>query len=402
MMRRANSHLIALAAAGACVAVALNVPASSATPAGGPAASHHASSKPRPAPAALTAVTLIKKAKLKAALHTKVSPTQANGGVAPYPTLFESQAEVETKLTTLTVSLFTDKTVKDAKQTYQSEAGTVAHHYKGIGAQASSQSDGQVTVRTGAQVLVVFPGLTPAGETYVADHGKSPASLQKTLYGPALNSARALAKHLAGKLLKGNYVELPHGALAPCISAAAFKKQTHKPVTIVPMNLSNSPPAQQCNYTIGGKPFLDTTYTARQAKTALTAGTPAQIYASDRAAAAGKQVEHATVGPVKAFMVEDADWHVDFLVSGSAHHASPFGKGGGGAASAASSHGLLLTKVLNGYTYTVDYNDCLITMLAAIGNLLGPSLNNLGPAGKQDARKLKRDTQKWCHDMTGQ
>jgi hypothetical protein len=388
----------ALVTAVAGVALCVSVPPNSAaTTSRSPAATGHEAKKQAKAPAALRANLLIKGAKLRAALHTKVGATQDNGGDAPDPTSFETQAEVETKLTTLLTTLFTYQTKADAVRAYGAFAGPSPHRIRHLGNAASTQPDAQVTVRKGGQVLTVLPGLTPAGETYVVDHDKSPASVETALNRPALEAARALTRHMTGPRLTGHYVHLPRGAIDPCISRSALKKATHQAITVQPMNVSFEAPSQQCNYTVGSRPYEDTTYTAAQARTAISLGSPQAVFAADLKAAEGKRVQRKTIGPLKAFMVEDEDWTVEILVSRSAHKHAAAGDHSGSPLATSKARAVVIFKFSNGYTFPVSKLDCVALMNQEIHRELDPELRQIGETGAEGAGFQLDDAIKdWC------
>ncbi len=308
-------------------------------------------------------------------------------------------------MTVLTVRLTSYPTQHGAAAGYAALAGpgTGSHRIAGLGHAGATQSDGTVYVLSGHQVLVVRPTATVAGNNYVAAQGKSSQSLQTVFYGPALTAARVLARHMSGHAPSGPHFYLPPGALSPCIgTAASFHKATHKAVTMQPV-VTQSPPAQQCDFTIAGQPFQTTTYTGAQARSAISTGSPQAVFAAERTRAGGRRVKSATVGPIKAFMVQDTDWQVDFLVHGFvAPRAADTSRGTGPTARPATRAGDALIETLNGYTFTVSYDDCFNTMNYELGGVLGPTFRGLGSAGDAARAKLTQDMKDWCRGLTSQ
>jgi hypothetical protein len=139
-------------------------------------------------------------------------------------------------------------------------------------------------------------------------------------------------------------------------------------------------------------------YTSAQARSAISAGSPQAIFAADLRNATGRRVQQATVGPIQAFMVEDTDWHVDFLVHGYvAARASGLSRGTRQTARPASRAGDALIETLNAYTYKVTYEDCIRSMIDELDGVLGPTLRSLGEADGEEADDiLSQDLTDWC------
>jgi len=280
-----------------------------------PAPSRH----PTPAapPRDLQALALLTAAGLPAALRAGGHGYQDDGGTATtYPSLgFASEADTETTLTRFRVSLQSWDTPATASDDYDALTRSGGTPMTGLGEKAMDQIGEQIVVLEGSQVLVVGVDLTPAGEDYLAAHGKSPAALLAVMDRPARSAAKALAAHLSGHPATGTYLQLPAGALDPCnLSTAAIGAATKQPVTAVHAPSENRP-AQQCDVAIGGSPFLVQTYTSAQAAAAVPTTTVAAVYATDLRAPTVRNRRQMAGPHVKAFMAADADFVLEILAT---------------------------------------------------------------------------------------
>lgn len=277
---------------------------------GSAAAKHHATKK---APPAITAIALFHRTALKKALGLTISRVQDDGGVAQYDGSFASSAEVATKLTILTATLTSYPNRKAAFAAFQAGRYAGTKRIKGVGTRAYSAGD-HVVVQTGDQLMIDQARPSAAGEDYLATQEKSSAAIDLVVNTPALKSGTALGKKVIGKWKVASYSELPKGAAPPC--GRPNKKYG---ITTPTVSLSESPPFQQCDFTVGGSPFERQTYTLGQARTSLSKLTPDQAYAAELAQTDGRKVKQATftVGriQIKIFMVLDDDWEFGSLIT---------------------------------------------------------------------------------------
>jgi hypothetical protein len=366
------------------------------------------------APSGLVASNLLASVSVSAALHTRGA--QDDGGVSTGSTTFVSQAVTQSRLTVFTVMLTTYDTPANATQSYQQLAVQGSKQLPGVGDAAAYQPATQVTVRKGAQVLTVRVAGTTAGNNVLASQGKNAASLQQVLDKPLLAAARAIAPHLSGQSVTGQYVEIPRGGADPCaIPVAALQAKLHKSVSLSHA-ASESPPAQQCDYTIDGKPYIVQTFTAAQARSAIPRANLRSIFTADRARGSQSGTLKDTAGPFTLFMNPDADWTAEVLLSGpraGTPGASTQGLGSPGVIEPAGYRQptppehpapLILVKVANGYTFVMDYDDCYELFYGAIGDdidgLSSPVFQTLGPAAAAAAvQKVKNDIHDWCSEL---
>ncbi len=287
---------------------------------GGPssAGAGHDGPGPVPAPKELQALPLLTATGLPTALGTSVHGFQDDGGTAStYPSAgFISTAETETRLTRFQVSLQSYTNPADATQAYNQLTASGGTPIAGLGDKAMAQVAQQVVVLKGSQVLVVGVNLTSAGNDYLAEHDKSPASVLAALDRPARAAARAIVPQLTGAAVSGSYLQLPAGATDPCaISTKSLATATKQAVTATNAASENRP-AQQCDIQIGSSPYVVQTYTSTQAAAAIPATTLAAVYAQDaQVSTPGQRVQTASEH-LKAFMNIDTDFTLEVLVTG--------------------------------------------------------------------------------------
>jgi hypothetical protein len=219
------------------------------------------------------------------------------------------------------------------------------------------------------------------------------------------------------------YVEIPAGAVNPCgIPVAELSAKLHKSVSAGTVVQSQMPPAQQCSYTISGKPFSVQTYTAAQAAAAIPPTTLATLFATTRQQPSRVATLYADVAPYQLYMKPDADWVGEVLLSDPSRAIPSDGTSTPGAAGlsdevttqpvgfhapvdvAPRGPGLTWVRVANGYTFVVDFEDCYDFFLDAIRAENEEATSQLKatlgiPAANAIYRQLTKDLEDWCHEL---
>jgi hypothetical protein len=253
-----------------------------------------------------------------------------------------------------------------------------------LGSGGASVATGAVAVLKGAQVLTVSsaPLASVQAQIQQAVQAGSFSSvisqLQTVSSTQPLSGARALAAHLSGQSASGSYVELPPDAVNPClISTTKLGGSLKSTVTAANAPLHQvTTPAQECDYMVGGYPYLIQVESEAQAEHSVPPTTLSAIYAADLSTGGGQgNVLQKTSGPDQAFMVPGQDWTFEMLLARKGASAAsttlPAGAGvsadltravasaGAGTTTALRVAGGELIRVENGRTFRISERDCL-------------------------------------------
>jgi hypothetical protein len=295
-----------------------------------------------PPPANLTAVSLVGKADLAKELGEPISAIQDDGGVTASAddgsgdaSDFESQVELATSDTHLAIVLTAYPSASAAQTGYDGDVADFAEPVSlpGLGSEAAADvrpnpcatvpADvqvecfftrkvglaglGEVAVRDGGQVLTVEPSAAPAVAAEVRPSPGTPASVQQAI--ALINTievvqpqavAKALAPLMSGQTSTGTYLELPEGALNPCAaSSSTIASELKTDVTAVNV-MSDTPPEQECLYTIGGESYTAYTETGAQAADSVPLTSLQAMYAKDAQDASTST----TLGPTDGISIQ--------------------------------------------------------------------------------------------------
>ena len=256
----------------------------------------------------------------------------------------------------------------------------------------TSVATGAIAVLKGAQVLTVSsaPLASVQAQIQQALQAGSLSSvitqLQAISSTQPLSAARALTAHLSGQPASGRFVQLPPGAVNPClISTTKLGGKLKSTVTAAnaPLQQVNSP-AQECDYTVGGYPYLVQVETESQAEHSVPPTTLAAIYAADLSTGGHANLLQQTSGPDQAFMVPGQDWTFEMLLARNGASAASttlpnkesanvdltraLPSAGAGATTALVLRDDELIRVEDGRTFAISERDCF-----AISDLLGTS-----------------------------
>lgn len=306
-------------------------------------------SLPEP-PAALNALSLVHSAGLAESLGAPVLATQDDGGETLSgggPTQFQSVVEVATKTTALTVTLLTFASDAAAKQTYHSDVDQGWQSVSGVGDEAAVLPDlklgsecnfsssaspnaqeeclsllrsagtalllgvGHEDVLKGAQVMEVLPAATAAGSSQLTT---ALATSPPTAAWPAVMSllndvfftlpqaaAKALAAKLTGQSATKSYLAIPKEGLNACGVPASKLVGGQGSATAANIP-SDTPPEQECLYTINDESYDFYVETSEQASGSISGESLAQVYAKDAKGANLTKASHVSKQiTVKAF-----------------------------------------------------------------------------------------------------
>jgi hypothetical protein len=366
-----------------------------------PSAARAATATPAAAPAGLVAVTLFKATHLASVLPG-LRGRQDDGGYAQtYPgTSFVSTVQAQTADTAFSVTLTAFASKSSAGQGFVTERSGTSK-LPGVGNRAALLANEETLVLEGSQVLLVQVTGTAAGNDLIAAGDKSPAVLKQILGAPLLAATKALVHHMNGQPAKKAYTYLPAGARNPCsVTAASVKAKIHHPVVVTPA-MSEQPPSQQCDYSLNSQPFLVQTYTHAQAVLASPPTTLDAVFSADLAAANGRNnALTATIGPVRLFMIPDEDWTAEALIESSAKGIPTSSAPAAADGSGATTHGLSLVRVLNGYTYTVSFEDCVALFNQEVLGVLADPIDAIPDVSDATKNALLNKVYDWCLYMT--
>jgi len=258
-------------------------------------------------------------------MGTTVTGLQDDGGVSSSQGApsFESQAETATSDANFAITLTSYASDSAANQAYTSDLSQNGNQQtlSGVGTKASIATNpllsvcenesasvapevcgarlragggnalsGQpVTVLKGAQVLTVTPTPTASVKTQFANDEASAtesgafeqliALAKMVLVTQPTAMATALAGRTTGQTSTKRYLEVPHGAINACLVPAS--KLASKGLSVTASNVSSdTPPEQECRYTVNGEEFGWYSETSAQAADSVPPTTLQQIYAT--------------------------------------------------------------------------------------------------------------------------
>jgi len=308
------------------------------------------SESPSEPPAALDALSLVHSAGLAANLGAPVTATQDDGGETfsgGGPTQFQSVVEVATKTTVLTVTLLTFPSGAAAKQTYHSDVDQGWQSVSGVGDEAAVLPDfklgsecnfspaaspndqeecltllrsagtallsgvGHEDVLKGAQVVEVLPAATAAASsqltTALATSSTTAAwptvvsLLNDVFFTLPQAAAKELAAKMTGQLATKNYLAVPKEGLNACGVPASKLVGSHGSATAANIP-SDTPPEQECLYTINDESYDFYVETSEQASGSISGESLAQVYAKDAEGASLTKASHVSKQiTIKAF-----------------------------------------------------------------------------------------------------
>jgi hypothetical protein len=238
------------------------------------------------APKSLVAARLATASALSAA-GVPASGIQDDGG-AQTPEAFSSQVEVMSKDgTPLTITLATYASSADARSAYSASASSGATPLPGVGDRAATSGNDSYVLK-GSQVLTVEAKLSAAAvqqEVQAKEQGGAiPANLGAAAAADATAVAKGLGTKLTGTAAKpsASYHELPAGAVDPCATAASAVASALGVQHVTSQEvLTDTPPAQECQYSSSAGTFDLYTITAAQAAAAVPPTTVAAVIARD-------------------------------------------------------------------------------------------------------------------------
>jgi hypothetical protein len=168
----------------------------------------HTSTGSASVPKAFQAWPLVTGGGLPVALGTPLNGFKDDGSTASADGVI-SKAEMQSRLTRFHVSLQSYPNPAEADLAYNRLTLSGGRPISGLGDTAMDLVATQVIVRKASQVLVVGVDTTPAGLDYIADHGKTPASLLAVLDQPARAVAGVIAPNLLGVAVSGTSLQTP-------------------------------------------------------------------------------------------------------------------------------------------------------------------------------------------------
>jgi len=214
---------------------------------------------------------------------------------------------------TVRIVLSSFKSTSDARRYFSSYAQS-GQPVAGLSGQSSVDGNGRVTVQKGAQLLQIEARPSADLENQLdqiklngGDPRTSPAYAALTETGPSI--ARSLASRMRGSAVSKPSLQLPKGAVNPCVLGAKAAKKalgSNTPVTSG-YSLSEEPPGMQCVYTGSGGPIGLIVTTNPQLQSAITTSDVETLYDANLTSSRGQGATELTGVGTKAFSTPSSE-----------------------------------------------------------------------------------------------